>query len=220
MLVDDHELVRRGVGRLLRDEAGFAVVGEAESGEEALRQLKEVMPDVILMDIQMPGMGGIEATRKVLRLYPKIRVVALSSIDVGMIPTQMLQAGASAFITKSVRLAELIKAIRMVHQGQRYLTQNVATRIALDPFNTKDKTLFEKLSSRELQIALMLTDGNKVSEISAALCLSPKTVYSYRYRIFEKLGIRSDVELTILAVQHGLSEASASLLDYHKPASA
>ncbi|MDD9888893.1 MAG: LuxR C-terminal-related transcriptional regulator [Gammaproteobacteria bacterium] len=154
----------------------------------------------------MPGMGGIEATHSLIKISPHIRIIVMSSITKGIIPSQMLRAGAKAFITKCVRVEELLKAIRMVHAGQHYVTPEVATQLALDPFNQKEDSLFEKLSRREMQIAQMLTDGKKVSQIAQYLKLSPKTVYSYRYRIFEKLGIRSDVELTILAVKHGLAD--------------
>jgi len=223
LLVDDHELVREGVARLLSDEPDFEVVGQLSSGEEILEHLSGIssnamnlednpaesvgqMPDIILLDARMPGLGGIEATREILRLSPSCKVVAMSSVASGVIPSQMLRSGARGFITKSVPVEELIKAIRVVHAGDHYVTPSVATRLAIDPFSDSGGALFDKLSRRELQIAQMLTDGKKVSQISTYLELSPKTVYSYRYRIFEKLGIRSDVELTILAVRHGLAD--------------
>jgi DNA-binding NarL/FixJ family response regulator len=130
----------------------------------------------------------------------------MSAVANGVIPSQMLRSGAKAFITKSVGVDEMLKSIRLVHAGQHYVTADAAIRLALDPFNQAKDGVFDKLSRREMQIAQMLTDGKKVSHISASLELSPKTVYSYRYRIFEKLGIQSDVELTILAVKYGLSE--------------
>ena len=164
-------------------------------------------PDIILLDARMPGLGGIEATREILKLSPNCKVVAMSSVASGVIPSQMLRSGAKGFITKSVPVEELLKAIRVVNDGDHYVTPSVATRLAIDPFGDDGGGgLFDKLSRRELQIAQMLTDGEKVSQISIYLELSPKTVYSYRYRIFEKLGIHSDVELTILAVKHGLAD--------------
>lgn len=156
----------------------------------------------------MPGLGGIEATRDILKLSPDCKIVAISSVASGVIPSQMLRSGARGFITKSVSVEELLKAVRAVNAGDHYVTPSVATRLAVDPFGDESGAgLFDKLSRRELQIAQMLTDdGKKVSQIPTYLALSPKTVYSYRYRIFEKLGIRSDVELTILAVKHGLAD--------------
>ncbi|MBL4581817.1 MAG: response regulator [Gammaproteobacteria bacterium] len=224
LLVDDHELVREGVARLLSDAPDMVVIGQLSSGEEVLEYLSHSAPsdlnsnnnyyeniyetpDIILLDARMPGLGGIEATREILKQSPDSKVVAMSSVASGVIPSQMLRSGAKGFITKSVPVEELLKAIRVVNNGDHYVTPSVATRLAVDPFGDDGGGgLFDKLSRRELQIAQMLTDGKKVSQISTYLELSPKTVYSYRYRIFEKLGIRSDVELTILAVKHGLAD--------------
>lgn len=223
LLVDDHELVREGIARLLNDAPDIVVIGQLSSGEETLEYLSHTdsndmnlrenssnniyeTPDIILLDARMPGLGGIEATRAILEKSPECKVVAMSSVASGIIPSQMLRSGAKGFITKSVSVEELFKAIRAVNEGDHYVTPSVATRLAVDPFSDDGGGLFDKLSRRELQIGQMLTDGKKVSQISTYLDLSPKTVYSYRYRIFEKLGIRSDVELTILAVRHGLAD--------------
>ncbi len=216
LIVDDHELVRAGVARMLSDEKDMEVIGEAGSGEEAIEFIRSNTPDVVLMDARMPGIGGIEATHSLLALVPGLRIIAMSSVASGVIPSQMLRAGAMSFITKNVGVDEMLKAIRMVHSGQHYVTPEVATKLAIDPFNQKGGSLFDKLSRREMQIAQLLTDGKKVSQISEYLDLSPKTVYSYRYRIFEKLGIRSDVELTILAVRHGLADDNRELDGYPK----
>ena len=211
LLVDDHQLTRCGLSRLLRDEMDLEVVAELSSGEAAVEYIQSDAhnkPDLILMDARMPGIGGIEASLQILSLSPSMKIVGISSISSGVVPSQMLRAGALGFLTKNIGLEELLKALRTVHAGNHYVTPEVASQLALDPFRRERKPLFEKLSRREMQITLMLTDGKKVSVISDYLKLSPKTVYSYRYRIFEKLGIRSDVELTILAVKHGLSDDS------------
>lgn len=220
LLVDDHELVREGIARLLNDSPDIVVIGQLSSGEEILEYLSNTSsnsmnpednsvyqaPDIILLDARMPGLGGIEATRAILKESPDCKIMAMSTVASGVIPSQMLRTGARGFITKSVSIEELYKAVRTVAAGDHYVTPSVATRLAVDPFGDEGGGLFDKLSRRELQIAQMLTDGKKVSQISTYLELSPKTVYSYRYRIFEKLGIRSDVELTILAVKHGLTD--------------
>ncbi len=207
LLVDDHQLVRSGLCRMIDDEKDMQVVGEVGTGEAAIEFcVHQQLPDIVLMDARMPGIGGIEATLRLLKIYPKLRIIAMSSVANGVIPSQMLRSGAKAFITKSIGVEELLKAIRVVHAGEHHVTANTAIRLALDPFNQSQDSVFDKLSRREMQIAQMLTDGKKVSQISASLELSPKTVYSYRYRIFEKLGIHSDVELTILAVKYGLCE--------------
>ena len=211
LLVDDHELVRCGIARLIADQPDMEVVGEASSGEEALQFIFHSQPAIIIMDAGMPGIGGIEATRVILDQLPSARVIAISSVASGVIPAQMLRAGAQAFITKRSGVGEMLKAIRLVHSGQRYVTPQVATQMGLDPFNQRGDSLFDKLSRREIQISQMLTDGKKVSQISDLLNLNPKTIYSYRYRIFEKLGIRSDVELTILAVKYGLTDNRGEL---------
>jgi DNA-binding NarL/FixJ family response regulator len=211
LIVDDHALVRAGVTRILVDEPDLLVIGEASSGEKAIEFVTMHMPDIVIMDARMPGIGGIEATHRLLAMYPDLKIIAISAVVSGAIPSQMLRAGARSFLTKNVSVDELCKAIRMVQSGQRYVTPDVATQMAVDPFNKNGGSLFDKLSRREMQIAQMLTDGKKVSRIAEYLSLSPKTVYSYRYRIFEKLGIHSDVELTILAVKHGLADDAREL---------
>ena len=211
LIVDDHALVRAGVTRILVDEPDLLVIGEASSGEKAIEFITMHMPDIVIMDARMPGIGGIEATHRLLAMYPNLKIIAISAVASGVIPSQMLRAGVRSFLTKNVSVDELCKAIRMVQSGQRYVTPDVATQMAVDPFNKNGGSLFDKLSRREMQIAQMLTDGKKVSRIAEYLSLSPKTVYSYRYRIFEKLGIHSDVELTILAVKHGLADDAREL---------
>ncbi len=220
LLVDDHKLVTEGLARLLADEADIDVIGCAESGEQAMEMLEQITPDVILMDVKMPGIGGIEATQRIIQRNALARVVGMSSIDVGVIPSRMLAAGARAFITKSGGVDELLLAIRKVYAGQHYVTPSVATKLGTDPFAKKSrggvrrKVLFDRLSKRELQIAMALSDGSKVSAIAELLNISPKTVYTYRYRIFEKLGIKSDVELTILAMKNGVCETSEDYIAY------
>jgi len=212
--------VTHGIARMMADEPDMEVLGTADSGEQALAMLEQFQPDVVLMDVKMPGMGGIEATQRITELYPRIKVVGMSSIDVGVIPSRMLAAGARAFITKSAGVEELMHAVRKVHAGHHYVSPSVATKLATDPFSKggrgrkRNKVLFDKLSKRELQIAMLLSDGSKVSGIAELLNISPKTVYTYRYRIFEKLGIRSDVELTILAMKNGVTETSEDYIEY------
>lgn len=204
LVVDDHDLVRTGITRMLGDVAGIKVIGQASSGEEALRDLKEFRPDVVLMDVKMPGIGGLEATRKLLRQHPDVKVIAVTVCEDEPYPSRFLQAGAAGYITKGAGLEEMVKAIRLVHIGQRYVSPEVAQQLALKPFSTAEASPFEQLSERELQIAIMIVNCQKVQEISDKLFLSPKTVNSYRYRIFEKLAINSDVELTLLAIRHGM----------------
>lgn len=208
LLVDDHELVRMGIKRLLQDVQGLKVVGEASSGEEAVLLAKELVPDVVIMDVHMPGIGGLEATRKMIRHNPDIKILALTIYEDEPYPSRLLQAGASGYITKGSDPDEMIRAVRTIHSGQRYISPNIAQQIAINRFTKGDQSPLDLLSERELQIMLMITQGQKVQDISKKLCLSPKTVNSYRYRIFDKLNIHSDVELTLLAMRLGMIEGA------------
>jgi len=162
------------------------------------------------MVMQMPGIGGLEATRKMIRHNPDLKVLALTVCDDEPYPSRLLQAGAAGYITKGCDPDEMIRAIRTIHAGQRYISSEIAQQLALKRFAKDEESPLDILSERELQIMLMITSGQKVQEISDKLCLSPKTVNSYRYRIFEKLGINSDVELTLLAIRLGLVEGHKS----------
>jgi len=210
LVVDDHELVRIGISRMLADVEGIKVIGEAASGEDAIRMVREQSPDVVLMDVQMPGIGGLEATRKIQRIDDSIRVIAVTVCDEEPFPSRLLKAGAAGYLTKGADLQEMVKAIRVVNAGQRYISADIAQQMALKPFRDDQDSPFDELSERELQITMMVVNCHRVQEISDKLCLSPKTVNSYRYRVFEKLGITSDVELTLLAVRHGLVDARAA----------
>jgi two-component system invasion response regulator UvrY len=204
LIVDDHRLVRVGIARMLEDVRGIEVAGCAESGEEALEMIRQAPPDVVLMDIRMPGIGGMEATRRALRLEPDLKIVATTVYDDEPFPGQMFEAGAIGYVTKDADIRELISAIRKAQVGQRYLSSDVAQHMALRSYEEQERSPFAHLSGREMQIATMVVSCRKVQEISECLCLSPKTVNSYRYRIFEKLNISSDVELTLLAMKHGM----------------
>ncbi|HEY9119487.1 MAG TPA: UvrY/SirA/GacA family response regulator transcription factor [Marinobacter sp.] len=214
LVVDDHELVRSGITRMLADSPDIDVIGEVSSGEEAIDFVRKDSPDIVLMDIRMPGIGGLEATRRILRIDDAVRVIVVTACADDPYPTRVMQAGASAYITKGADIKEMVRAIRMAHSGQRYISPEIAQKMALKQLGGGDArdedgelTLFDRLSEREMQIALMVVDCQKVQDISDKLCLSPKTVNSYRYRIFEKLEISSDVELALMAVRLGLLDA-------------
>ncbi len=201
LVVDDHELIRAGIARMLLDDGNIAVVGEASSGEEALNMLRKTCPDVVLMDLKMPGIGGLEATRRIKRQCDKTKIVVVTACIDDPYPSHVMESGASAYISKNSHISEIIRAIKSVYRGERYISSDIAQMMAL---NKTKESLFDSLSERELQIAMMIMDCQKVQDISDKLCLSPKTVNSYRYRIFEKLDVNSDVELTLLAVRNGL----------------
>ncbi|WP_025121412.1 MULTISPECIES: UvrY/SirA/GacA family response regulator transcription factor [unclassified Serratia (in: enterobacteria)] len=204
LLVDDHELVRAGIRRILEDIKGIKVVGEAQCGEDAVKWCRGNSADIVLMDMNMPGIGGLEATRKIVRYTPDIKVIMLTIHTENPLPAKVMQAGAAGYLSKGAAPQEVINAIRSVHAGQRYIASDIAQQMALSQLEPQAENPFSTLSERELQIMLMITKGKKVNEISEQLNLSPKTVNSYRYRMFSKLNISGDVELTHLAIRHGL----------------
>lgn len=203
-LVDDHELVRAGIRRILDDVKGIKVVGEAHCGEDAVKWCRTNNADVVLMDMNMPGIGGLEATRKMLRYNPDIKIIVLTVHTENPLPAKVMQAGASGYLSKGTAPQEMVNAIRTVYAGQRYIALDIAQQMALSQVMPDSDNPFASLSERELQIMMMITKGQKVNEISEQLSLSPKTVNSYRYRMFSKLNINGDVELTHLAIRHGM----------------
>jgi DNA-binding NarL/FixJ family response regulator len=207
LVADDHDLVRMGIVRMLADVKEYIVAGEAKSGEEAVQFVREHKPNIVLMDVRMPGIGGIEATKKILSANENTHVIAVTSLNDEMFADKLLKAGAQGYVTKEGGFDEITKAIEKVMSGSRYMSADVAQQLALKNFaGDAERSPFEDLSERELQTALMISSGMKVNEIADSFCISPKTVNSYRYRIFEKLDINSDVELALLAVKHGLRE--------------
>jgi two-component system, NarL family, invasion response regulator UvrY len=211
LVVDDHDLVRMGIVRMLADIKGYEVVGDAKSGEEAVTKARALLPDVVLMDVKMPGMGGLEATKKLLVVNPSIKIIAVTACDDDLYPTRLMQAGAVGYVTKGAEFSEITSAIDKVIRGDLYMSNSIAQQLALKNFSggNNQETPFEKLSQRELQTAMLIANGQKVNDIANTFCVSPKTVNSYRYRIFEKLDINSDVELTLLAVKHNLLDPEA-----------
>lgn len=204
LVVDDHDLVRMGIVRILEDVEGFGVVGEAESGEKALLLAREKMPDVVLMDVKMPGIGGLEATKKLLRINPDIKIIAVTACDDSVYPGKLMQAGAVGYVTKDAGPDEMINAINTVVSGSLFMSSNVAQQMALKSYAGTEASPFDGLSDRELQTALAIANGRRAQEIAETFNVSPKTINSYRYRIFDKLKVNSDVELTLLAVKHNI----------------
>ncbi|MGH1486720.1 MAG: response regulator [Cellvibrionaceae bacterium] len=204
LVVDDHDLMRMGLVRILNDIDGFSVVGEASSGEEAIKMARGLSLDVILMDVKMPGIGGVEATRRLVAVNENVKVIAVTSCEDELYPSRLLQAGAVAYLTKKAQPEEVIKAVNMVMSGKSYVSQEIAQQLALKNTGLTNgpDALFDQLSERELQIAMMTVRGEKPAVIAEKLNISSKTINSYRYRIFEKFDISSDVELVHLAIKH------------------
>jgi two-component system invasion response regulator UvrY len=209
MIVDDHALVRMGICRLLEDIADIEVVAEAESGEVALKIARETKLDVVLLDMKMPGIDGLEVTRRMQRSHPGIKIIAVTAFAKEPFPTRILQAGALGYLTKECGVVEMTEAIRKVNQGQRYLSSEVAQVLALNSLSDKEirDNPFEVLSERELQVTLMISKGMSVQEIADHLCISSKTVNGYRYRLFAKLEIKNDVELVYMAMKYNLVDS-------------
>lgn len=209
LIVDDHELVRTGLRLILEEVPDFEVVGEAKSGEDGLRFCRKDAPDVVLMDVNMPGIGGLEATKQIVQLSENTRVICLSMHTENPIPAKVMQMGAYGFVTKDAVPEEMILAIHKVAAGQKYVAPEIAQQIAIGKLDMNDNNPFEQLSDRELEITLMLVKGQRVPEIASSLNISAKTVNTYRYRMFDKLNINTDVELTHLAIRYKLISSEA-----------
>lgn len=206
LLVDDHDLVRLGIKRLLADVVDVRVIGEAATGREAIELVPKINPDIVIMDVKMPDMDGLEATRRLTRMYPEVKILALSAYVDEPYPSRVLQAGAAGYMTKDISTEELVDAIRKISMGKKYLSVEVAQILALKRVSDEGDNIFDSLSEREMQVLLMIANGMRAVDIAKKLFISSKTVNSYRYRLFEKLGVESDVELARLAIKHGLVE--------------
>ena len=203
-----------GIKSLLADASSIKVIGEASTGEEAISFLRDKTPDVILLDVQMPGMGGLEATRRILRMRPDMRIIIVTAVHDDPYPSRIMQAGASGYLTKECNLDEMVDAIEKVFHGERYISPQIAQKLAIKSVAADGSDVYplDDLSERELQVMIMITSGANVHDVSEKLHLSAKTINSYRYRLFKKLQVTNDVELTHYALRHGLIEKS-SLLD-------
>ena len=203
-VVDDEELVRAGIVSIINRVEGIEVVAEGSSGEDAIAICRDEAVDVLSMDIKMPGIGGYGAVRTLSKINTEVKILIVSVFSDDMYPTRLLQAGAKGYITKASSKAEMVRAIRSIHQGQHYICPEVANIMALKQIGDQAGSVFDQLSERELQVCLKIISGIKPQEIADDFHLSAKTINSYRYRIFEKLDISNDVELTHLAIKHGL----------------
>lgn len=208
LLVDDHELVRTGIRRILEDVSDFKVVGEVNNGEDAIKFCRATPPDIVLMDMNMPGMGGLEATKQIIHYAQDAKVVVLSVHTENPIPARVMQLGAYGYLTKGTEPNEMINAVRKVAAGQKYIAPEIAQQIAIGQLSLSDTNPFEQLSRRELEITIMLTKGTRVPDIANKLNISAKTVNTYRYRMFDKLNVGSDVELTHMALRHNLIDSN------------
>lgn len=202
-IVDDHALVRTGMRMILSAEPDIEVVGDAESGEQALPLIRRLTPDIVLCDLHLPGVSGLEVTERVVKGGHESRVIIVSVLEDGPMPRRLIEAGASGYVGKGGDATELLRAIRDVAQGRRYLANTVAQNLALAGI-VGGGSPFDGLTPRELETALLLVQGIRQQEIAQRLSLSPKTVNTHKSRLFEKLGIQDNIALSRLAGQYGL----------------
>src|ERR1035437_9756460 len=201
-IVDDHEIIREGLKKILKEESDFLIVGEAQDGVDALEKIQkpDFECDVMLLDMNMPGRSGIDLLSDLKILKPQLHILVLSIHPEDKFALRTLKAGASGYLCKDTALEELVVAIRKVYTKGRYLSNTLAEQLAFDFLPEKDHLPHEQLSNREQEIMFMLATGKKVKDIATELNLSISTVFTYRVRIFEKLKIKSNVELTHYAI--------------------
>lgn len=203
MLVDDHAVVRMGFKLLLEAAPDIKVVAEAESGEQAIKFFTEHHPDVVVMDITMPGMGGLEAIDRIRARDPQARILVLSAHEDSVHPRRVLNAGATGYLTKRSAPEDLIKAIRTVASGKMYLEAKIAQQIAIQQLSGEQNPV-DVLSDREFEVFMALAQGKSTNEIAEALCLSPRTVGTHLYNIKQKLNVSNQAEIALIAMRSGL----------------
>jgi len=210
VLADDHAILRHGLGQGLRQEAGIEIVGEASDGRSTVEIAKQLRPDVVVMDISMPNLNGIEATREIQRDAPSVKVVGLSMHSAKRFVTEMFRAGASGYLLKDSDFAEVVRAIRSVADGQTYISPSICDFVVDDlayPGQADATTAFSLLTQREREVLQLLAEGKTTKQIALCLHISPKTVEAHRLRVMNKLEIDNVAQLTKYAIREGLTSA-------------
>ena len=207
LLADDHSIVRAGLRRIIEDSGDIAVVAEASDGREAIQRAQETLPDVVIVDISMPGLDGLEVIGQLRTLYPKLPVLVLTMHEEEQYVLRVFGAGAMGYITKRSAPEQLVTAIRKVYAGGRYLTEAAAELLALHVAKgTPGRSLLDSLSNREIQVLRRIAMGQTTREIAEAYNISTKTVDTYRFRLLRKLNLRNNAEISRFAIQNGLVE--------------
>jgi len=209
-MVDDHALVRTGLRMILANEDGVEIVGEAESGEEALPEIRRLKPDVVLCDLHLPGVSGLEVTERIVRGNYGSRVIVVSVLEDGPMPKRLIEAGASGYVGKGGDASELVRAVRTVAGGKRYLASSIAQNLALSGIEGGDSP-FDALTPREMEIAMLLIQGLRQEQIARRLSLSAKTINTHKTRLFEKLQVTDMIALARLASQYGVIDPAQTL---------
>jgi two-component system, NarL family, invasion response regulator UvrY len=205
LLVDDHSVVRMGFKMLIENESDMAVICEAESGELGITAFKEHKPNVVIMDITMPGMGGLDAIERIIAFDKKAKILVLSAHEDSVHPKRALSAGALGYLTKRSAAEELIKAIRSVNGGTKYLEPTIAQQMAITQLSGENNPV-EILSDREFEVFIALAKGKSTNEIADTMCLSPRTVGTHLYNIKQKLNANNSAEIALIAIRCGLLE--------------
>ncbi len=205
LIVDDHDLVRFGFKSLLATQQGIVVVGTLSCGEDAINWCRDnnTNIDIILMDVNMPGIGGIGATQRISQSWPNIGIIIVTVHDSGPLPKKLLNGGAKGYLSKGNGVEEMVAAIKDVHNGKHYIAKDIALQLALSVLPGEINPM-DTLSMRETQVLMMIAQGIKTQKISEILNLSPKTISTYRMRLYEKLDVRSDIEMLHMAMKHGV----------------
>ena len=205
-LADDHKVLRHGLSRAFANEKDIEVVGEAENGYEIIELVRKTTPDIIIMDISMPGMNGIQATQQIIKELPDIKIIALSMYSGKKMIHEMFKAGAKGYLLKDCEYEELINAIRVVIADKTYLSPAITEVVVENMLNpAEEKNAFAVLSDKERQVLQLLAEGNTTKQIARMLHVSPKTVEGHRTKIMNKLGIDSVANLTKYAIREGLT---------------
>ena len=205
LLVDDHSVVRMGFKMLIENESDMAVICEAESGELGITAFKEHKPSIVIMDITMPGMGGLDAIERIIAFDKKAKILVLSAHEDSVHPNRALSAGALGYLTKRSAAEELIKAIRSVNSGTKYLEPAIAQQMAITQISGENNPV-EILSDREFEVFMDLAKGKSTNEIADTMCLSPRTVGTHLYNIKQKLNANNSAEIALIAIRCGLLE--------------
>ena len=210
VLVDDQQIFIDGLEQLLLPFPEIKVIAKVTSGEDAFKLAKnKPEPIIMILDLNMPGMGGIEATQKIAKRYPKTKIIILTQYTKDPFPAQLMEMGAAGFLSKETNINEIVEAIRTVQEGKHYITPEIAKRLALKNVLGTTALPFENLAPREFQVMTKVIRGEKPNAIAKDLNLSPKTINSIRYRIFRKLVVKSDIELTLLTIRLGFLKINA-----------
>ena len=205
LLVDDHSVVRMGFKMLIENESDMAVICEEESGELGITAFKEHKPNVVIMDITMPGMGGLDAIERIIAFDKKAKILVLSAHEDSVHPKRALSAGALGYLTKRSAAEELIKAIRSVNGGTKYLEPTISQQMAITQLSGENNPV-EILSDREFEVFMDLAKGKSTNEIADTMCLSPRTVGTHLYNIKQKLNANNSAEIALIAIRSGLLE--------------